>query len=634
MSRARDLANSADNDITGTLTVDDITLSGNITVGGTVDGRDIATDGTKLDGIEANATADQTGAEIKAAYEGEADTNAFTDAEKTKLSGIEAGATADQTKADIDALNINADTLDGQHGSYYTSYADTAVANLVDTAPSTLDTLNELAAALGDDPNFSTTVTNNIATKLPLAGGTMTGAITFAAGQTFDGRDVSADGSKLDGIEAGATADQTASEILTAIKTVDGSGSGLDADTLDGLDSGSFLRSDANDTMSGSLVIQTAQDDKLHLKVTSGDTSDWNYISFYGSNGVRDGYIGTDGSGNMQFYQDSNGTNIDLNGSSPRANGYTIWHAGNDGSGSGLDADTLDGLQSSAFVRVDGSSTMTGDLLVQDDIKSTGMVRATGWHNTNTGTTGEDLGVEIGVSSGAGYLISYNRTGSYYGNLNITANNIDLTANNGVNSVTISGNKAWHAGNDGSGSGLDADTLDGSHASSFQTRSLTDSSRNINLLQSNGGGSAGIFLGDSNGSFRMQLYGDGSNYGFLNAKWGSWSLKVDSSSNLYMTGNVTAYSDERLKDNVVTIDNALDKVSAIRGVTYNRNDIEDAPRHAGVIAQEVEKVLPEVVQTDEDGIKTVAYGNMVGLLIEAIKEQQAQIDELKAKLGL
>ena len=73
-------------------------------------------------------------------------------------------------------------------------------------------------------------------------------------------------------------------------------------------------------------------------------------------------------------------------------------------------------------------------------------------------------------------------------------------------------------------------------------------------------------------------------------------------------------------------------MSAIRGVTYNRNDIEDAPRHSGVIAQEVEKVLPEVVQTDEDGIKTVAYGNMVGLLIEAIKEQQAQIDELKAKL--
>lgn len=109
------------------------------------------------------------------------------------------------------------------------------IASITDSAPGTLDTLNELAAALGDDANFSTTVTNSLATKLPLAGGTMTGSITFVGGQTFDGRDVSADGAKLDGIESGATGDQTASEILTAIKTVDGSGSGLDADLLDGM---------------------------------------------------------------------------------------------------------------------------------------------------------------------------------------------------------------------------------------------------------------------------------------------------------------------------------------------------------------------------------------------------------------
>ena len=71
---------------------------------------------------------------------------------------------------------------------------------------------------------------------------------------TVDGRDVAADGSKLDGIESGATADQSASEILTAIKTVDGSGSGLDADLLDGISSASFLRSDTSDTFtSGTL---------------------------------------------------------------------------------------------------------------------------------------------------------------------------------------------------------------------------------------------------------------------------------------------------------------------------------------------------------------------------------------------
>jgi len=81
----------------------------NITVSGTVDGRDVAADGTKLDGIESGATADQTGAEIKAAYELEA--NAFTDAQFTKLAGIETGATADQTAGEIKtAYESNADT--------------------------------------------------------------------------------------------------------------------------------------------------------------------------------------------------------------------------------------------------------------------------------------------------------------------------------------------------------------------------------------------------------------------------------------------------------------------------------------------------------------------------------------------
>ena len=73
----------------------------------------------------------------------------------------------------------------------------------------------------------------------------------------------------------------------------------------------------------------------------------------------------------------------------------------------------------------------------------------------------------------------------------------------------------------------------------------------------------------------------------------------------------------------------------LRGVTFTRNDVEDLEkRHTGVIAQELEVVLPEAVSEDNKGIKNVAYGNMVGLLIEAIKEQQAQIEELKEKLKL
>ena len=94
------------------------------------------------------------------------------------------------------------------------------------------------------------------------------------------------------------------------------------------------------------------------------------------------------------------------------------------------------------------------------------------------------------------------------------------------------------------------------------------------------------------------------------------------------TGDVTAYSDKRLKRNIETITNAVDTVSKLRGVNYEK----DGRNSTGVIAQEIEEVLPQVVHTDADGMKSVAYGNIVGILIEAIKEQQKEIEELKKKL--
>ena len=95
---------------------------------------------------------------------------------------------------------------------------------------------------------------------------------------------------------------------------------------------------------------------------------------------------------------------------------------------------------------------------------------------------------------------------------------------------------------------------------------------------------------------------------------------------------MTAYSDIRLKDNIEVIENALEKVTQLNGVTFTRNDHDDkTKRHAGVIAQEVEKVLPEVVSNDSRGIKNVAYGNIICLLIEAIKELKIEIEKLKSK---
>ena len=114
---------------------------------------------------------------------------------------------------------------------------------------------------------------------------------------------------------------------------------------------------------------------------------------------------------------------------------------------------------------------------------------------------------------------------------------------------------------------------------------------------------------------------------------GSTRLYIDDSGNLVCSGNITAYSDIRLKTNIEVIPNAIDKIKQLRGVTFERIDEKErhqGARHTGLIAQEVEKVLPEVIETNKDGILSVAYGHMVGLLVEAIKEQQSEIDELKA----
>ena len=150
-------------------------------------------DNTKLDGIETSATADQTNAEIRSAVEAATDSNVFTDADHTKLNAIEASATADQTDAEIKtaveaatniALGGSPTTTTQAESDDSTKIATTAyvtdkITTLIGGAPSTLNDLNELAAAINDDANYNSTLTTALATKLPLAGGTVTGNVSF-----------------------------------------------------------------------------------------------------------------------------------------------------------------------------------------------------------------------------------------------------------------------------------------------------------------------------------------------------------------------------------------------------------------------------------------------------------------------
>jgi hypothetical protein len=88
-------------------------------------------------------------------------------------------------------------------------------------------------------------------------------------------------------------------------------------------------------------------------------------------------------------------------------------------------------------------------------------------------------------------------------------------------------------------------------------------------------------------------------------------------------------SDINSKENIETIANSLEKVLRMRGVSFVWKDNKN--KSIGIIAQEIEKVVPEIVNTDSGGVKSVNYDSIIGLLIEAIKEQQCQINELKIK---
>ena len=148
--------------------------------------------------------------------------------------------------------------------------------------------------------------------------------------------------------------------------------------------------------------------------------------------------------------------------------------------------------------------------------------------------------------------------------------------------------------------------------------SLTLTNNQINTIGFNGVAEVAVnYSGYISGTTQFR------NFVVYNGKNSPIGTFTGSTGSLTVAGDVSASSDERLKSNISTIDNALAKVLQLRGVTFTKDD----KRSIGVIAQEIEKVIPEVVSTAE--YKSVAYGNLVGLLIEAIKELKIEIDQLK-----
>ena len=211
--------NSGDFGASSNLTFNGSTLgvTGNITVTGNVDGRDLSTDGSKLDGIEAGATADQSNAEIRAAVEAASDSNVFTDADHSKLNAIESGATADQTASEIRTL------VDSASDSNVFTDADHSKLDGIEASADVTDTANVTSAGALMDSEVT-----NLALVKKITDSDITGSFT-AASSSFSTR-VTANKTKLDTIESGATADQTASEIRTLVENASDSNVFTDAD--------------------------------------------------------------------------------------------------------------------------------------------------------------------------------------------------------------------------------------------------------------------------------------------------------------------------------------------------------------------------------------------------------------------
>ena len=259
---------------------------GSITVTGTVDGRDIAADGSKLDGIEAGATADQTAGEIKTAYESNADTNAFTDAEKSKLTGIEAGADATDT-ANVTAAGALMDSevtnLAAVKAFDPTDYATAAQGSLADTATQPGDNISTLTNDAGYTTNVGDITAVTAGTGLSGGGTSGSVALNIDLSELTDMTATMVGTDEFIVLDAGADRRKAASEIGLSIfnndagySTTDGTVTSVAATGGTGISiSGSPI------TTSGTLTItNTAPDQTVVLTEGSNVTITGTYPNF------------------------------------------------------------------------------------------------------------------------------------------------------------------------------------------------------------------------------------------------------------------------------------------------------------------------------------------------------------------
>ena len=340
-----------------------------------------------------------------------------------------------------------------------------------------------------------------------------------------------------------------------------------------------------------------------------------------------------------------------------------------------LNADLLDGLSpatsgTSNIVSRDGSgnfsagtitaalsgnattaSSTPGCTFANDAVNKADITTRTdsGFYEHDTATTAE--GWPITSNTWMHMIACTHSNDANYYSMQIAAsffNNTDLYYRSTNASGTTAWARIWNSANHGSTSGLDADLLDNQHGSYYLNAGNLNAGTVPTARLGSGTANATTYLrGDQTwatvtggASLTNDTTTNATYYPtFANATSGTYSTAYVSSTKCTFnpsTGTLsatifTSLSDITQKKNIQKISNSTDLIKQINGVRFDWKDSDESS--AGVIAQDVEKVLPEIIHTNDEGIKSVNYNGIIGLLVEAIKEQQTQIEELKSQIN-
>ena len=453
-------------------------------------------------------------------------------------------------------------------------YVDQEVANLINGAPGALDTLNELANALGDDANFASTVATDIATINTNASGMQAQITTLQSDVASNDADIVAINSSVTALQASAS---TASTDITALQTATQTNAtdiAANATAVTNAISTASADATAKANAAEANAIATAATDAstkanaAQAAATTAAASDAT-TKANAAQAASESYTDARETAITSAYTAAISSSIS---SATPAGGYAGETYVDAEVAGAISAAASDATTKADAAQAAAIATASSDATSKADAAQAAAISAAASDATSKANAAQSAAQSYADSAVSGLV---NGASAAFDTLkeiqDAMATDAELTA--AINGLTIgNGTVTMSAGNGLSGGGA---------FSMNQTNSET-----VSFAMS------GSFTG-----------------GFT------------------ATGDITAYSDESLKTNIQTIDGALGRVESIRGVTFDR--IEDGSTSVGVVAQELEAVLPEAVKTDENGLKHVAYGNITGLLIEAVKELSAQVEELK-----